>query len=114
MASKYLVEISTFISEILPDCTDDVDLECKHFFSGAALYADGRICVTLTPVGLAIKLPQETRTQLLAAKKAIPLRYFPNAPIKKDYVLFSDGLDCDIDLISSYIIQSIEYVLIQN
>ena len=26
-------------------------IECKHFFSGAAGYADGRIFITLTPAG---------------------------------------------------------------
>jgi len=52
------------------------------------LSAEGRICLSLTPVGLALKLPPETKERLLADSQAEPLRYFPNGPIKKDYALF--------------------------
>tara|TARA_B110000014_G_C20019809_1_gene529072 strand:+ start:802 stop:1002 length:201 start_codon:yes stop_codon:yes gene_type:complete len=52
------------------------------------LFAEGRICLPLTPVGLALKLPPETKERLLADSQAEPLRYFPNGPIKKDYALF--------------------------
>ncbi len=63
-------------------------LEVRHFFSGAALYRDGTIVGSLTPVGLAFKVPDELRDSLIASEKAIPLRYFPNSPVKRDYVLF--------------------------
>ena len=65
-------------------------LECRHFFSGAALYRDGSIVASLTPVGLAFKVPTEVRDSLLESGRAIPLRYFPKSPIKRDYVLFPD------------------------
>ena len=61
-------------------------IEIKHFFSGAAAYAQGRICITLTPVGLAMKLPKNSQARLLKAGGKV-LRYFPKAPIKKDYVV---------------------------
>lgn len=66
-------------------------LECRHFFSGAAAYRGGTIVASLTPVGLAFKVPTDVRDRLLDIGKAIPLRYFPDAPIKKDYVLFPDA-----------------------
>ena len=31
-----------------------VVLECRHFFSGAALYANDKIFASLTPAGLAV------------------------------------------------------------
>ena len=65
----------------------DLKLECKHFFSGAAVYVDGKICISLTPVGFAVKLPEESRTFLMNEKGAKPLRYFPKGPIKKEYVV---------------------------
>ena len=91
--------------------SDSSSLECKHFFGGAVLYVDERICISLTPVGLALKLPEETRNRLLRDKKAIPLRYFPKAPIKKDYVLFPNGIERGGKALHKYVKQSIEYAL---
>ena len=45
----------------------------------------------MTPVGLAFKVPTDVREKLLDSGEAIPLRYFPSSPIKRDYVLFPDG-----------------------
>jgi len=66
-------------------------LEVRHFFSGAALYRAGSIVGSLTPVGLAFKVPNEVRDSLLNREKAVPLRYFQNSPVKGDYVLFPDS-----------------------
>ncbi len=66
-------------------------LKCRHFFSGAAVYRDGDIIASLTPVGLAFKVSNDIRTKLLNNGRAIPLRYFPNSPVKKNYVLFTDA-----------------------
>jgi len=67
------------------------DVDCRHFFSGAAAYRDGVIVATLTPVGLAFKVPAEVRDDLLARGVAVELRYFDNSPMKRDYVLFPDA-----------------------
>jgi len=64
-------------------------LEVRHFFSGAAMYRQGEIVASLTPVGLG--LPVEVRSSLLKREIAVPLRYFPNSPIKSEYVLFPDS-----------------------
>ena len=65
--------------------------ECRHFFSGAAAYRDRTIVASLTPVGLAFKVPTDVREKLLDSGEAILLRYFLSSPIKRDYVLFPDG-----------------------
>lgn len=111
MAKEYLEKLSAFIEKTSSDFPESINLECKHFFSGAALYAEERICMSLTPVGLAIKLPEETRDKLLKSKKAIPLRYFLKGPIKKGYVLFPGGVAKDVKALHKYMQESIEYVL---
>lgn len=70
-------------------------LECRHFFSGAAVYRDDKIIATLTPVGLAFKVSTEVHDELLDSGRAIPLRYFEASPVKQDYVLFpsADAVD---------------------
>lgn len=85
-------------------------IECKRFFGGAAAYVDGRIFMTLTPVGLALKLAPSDRV-LLHAKGAGPLQYFPNAPIKKDYVLLPDGLAEDEAGLAPFFARSLSFVV---
>lgn len=111
MAKEFLEKLSAIIDKATSDRFEGVTLECKHFFSGAALYADGRICITLTPVGLAMKLPQEAGDKLLASGKAEPLRYFAKSPVKKGYVLFPDGGRRVSKALTQHMIESIEYAL---
>ena len=111
MAKEYLEKLSAFIEEATVDYSENITLECKHFFSGAALYVEQRICITLTPVGLAIKLPEETREMLLKNKMTVPLRYFSGSPIKKDYVLFPGDVGQLGKIVNKYVKESIEYVL---
>lgn len=86
----------------------DLAIECKHFFSGAAAYANGRIFMTLTPAGLALKLPQRARARLLASGGA-QLRYFPDGPIKKDYVVVPETLAKDASALGPWIEESIGF-----
>ncbi len=83
MAKAQLEALQALVDRILADQNAAGAITCKHFFNGAAAYIDGRIFMTLTPAGLALKLPENERDRL-AALGVEPLRYFPNAPIKKD------------------------------
>ena len=98
------------VKKVAPGKIKD-DLECKHFFSGAAVYAQGRICMSLTPVGLAIKLPEESRNTLIKEQGAKPLRYFPKGPIKQDYVVLPKALLTDVRALRAWMKVSVEYVI---
>jgi TfoX/Sxy family transcriptional regulator of competence genes len=112
MASEYLEQLTALIKQATSGRFKNVALECKHFFSGAALYANGKICVSLTPVGFAIKLPEESRTSLLKQRGTKPLRYFPKGPIKKDYVVLTREMLSDIKTLRRWVKISIEHVLL--
>ena len=80
MVQRYIEQLALLIEgTCLPG---DAKVEYKHFFSGAASYIDNVMFASLTPVGLALKLPDKYRVDLLQQGVA-PLRYFPKAPIKK-------------------------------
>lgn len=87
-----------------------VAVECKHFFSGAAAYANGRIFMTATSVGVALKLPPQARAAL-ARRGAKPLRYFPQGPIKKDYVIVPDGMALDAGALAPWVAKSVLFAL---
>ena len=88
MAEPYLTELSDLADQWVAVDARLGDLDCRHLFSGAAAYRNGAIVASLTPVGLAFKVPSEVRDRLLNSGRASPLRYFPNAPTKRGYVLF--------------------------
>ena len=88
MAEPYLAVLSEKIAQLQIANPQGVLIECKRFFSGAALYANGRICASLTPAGLGLKLPGKLRDRLIEDGEGTELRYFERAPVKKDYVLF--------------------------
>ena len=111
MAKEYLDRLNDMMAEIAPDISTTASLEVKHFFSGAAVYADGRICISLTRAGFALKLPKALRDELLKEEDTKNLQYFPEAPIKKDYVVLSQRLLDDRDRFCFWVENSIEYVL---
>ncbi len=109
MAEPYLKDLSSIVERAYVPCGEAVDVSCKHFFSGAAAYVDGQIFMTLTTVGLALKLPEDDRNTL-RDQGAKPLRYFPRAPVKKDYVLLPIQVIDDDCALNDWISRSIEFV----
>ena len=111
MTKEYLDKLSDLINKIYPTKPKNVELIIKHFFNGAAVYANGKICITLTPVGFAIKLPIEYRNKLLKEKDVKALRYFPKAPIKKEYVVLPESILSDLIKLKYLVKTSINYVI---
>ena len=67
--------------------------------------------MSLTPVGFAIKLPEESRNTLIKEQGAKPLRYFSKGPIKKDYVVLPNAVLSDIKALRNWVKISVEYVV---
>jgi TfoX/Sxy family transcriptional regulator of competence genes len=111
MAEPYLKELSRTITELDLPTSDDVVLECKHFFSGAALYANGKICTSLTPAGFALKLPAEVRERLMQDGEGKALRYFEGAPVKREYVVLPEAIAADQARLKALLVSSIDYVV---
>jgi len=110
VAEPYLERLITIVREARPAKTPGVRLECKHFFSGAALYANGRICASLTPVGFAVKLSEQARAAVIRERRGKPLRHFNSGPIKKQYVVLSRATAADRAGIRAFLRESIRYV----
>jgi TfoX/Sxy family transcriptional regulator of competence genes len=108
MVATHLNTLRSLLDRVALDRS--VTVECRHFFSGAAAYANGRIFMTLTSVGLALKLSSESRADLLGLG-ARPLRYFSHGPIKKDYVVVPQSVAGDIDAVTPWIARSVLFAL---
>ena len=108
MAEPYLTELETIISRLLALHNDTSSVTCKHFFGGAAAYVDDKIFMSLSPVGLALKLSQDDCASLFG-QGAVPLRYFPKAPVKKGYAVLPPKLVGNEDELMTWILRSVEY-----
>ena len=109
MAEPYLQDLKALLAQAPPRPRRGTTIACKHFFAGAAAYVDGRIFLSLTPVGLALKLPEDARATL-RREGGKPLRYFPKGPIKEDYVVVPMSLTKDVALLGPWIVQSVAFV----
>lgn len=108
MAKPYLENLLQLVDHLKLQMPLLCDVECKHFFSGAAAYTDDQIFMSLSPAGLALKLP-EGDVKLLIGRGAKPLHYFPNSPIKKGYAVLPQQIVDDNTALAGWILQSIEF-----
>jgi len=107
MADPYFSQMPKLIEGIeFPD----VILECKHFFSGAALYANGKITASFSPAGFAIKLPEGERHKLIQKGRGVEFRFFPDGPIKKEYVRVKESVIQDEETFQELFRKSVGYV----
>ena len=90
MTQPYVTQLKALIERVDPTWPPNATIEVKHFFGGAAAFVEGRIFMSLTKVGLALKLPQRVRLKLFESGNASELRYFSKSPVKKQYALMSD------------------------
>ena len=65
----------------------DIELRFKPMFGGIGVYANGRMCISLSNAGLALKLGPADGAALLKLKGAKPLQYEPDSPPSKSYVV---------------------------
>lgn len=70
----------------------DLELSFRPMFGGIIGYADGKVFVSLSDVGLALKLTGADRDALLAMPGSKPLQYEPHSPPSKSYVVVPDAM----------------------
>lgn len=111
LAEPYLNHLSRIVERLEPIPLENVTLETKHFFSGAALYANGKICASLSPGGFAVKLPEEVRQNLIGEGSAQEFRFFERGPIKREYVVLVDAIVQDEKALRKLIEIGAQYVV---
>ena len=109
MVESYRADLNTLIDRSGLSSPDRAGIECRHFFSGAAAYADGKIFMSLSPAGLALKLPEKRCADLLDAG-AGQLRYFAKSPIKKGYVVLPKAITEDRSALLALLKESLAFI----
>jgi len=111
MAEPYLTLLAQIVDRLEPLQVGDAKLESRHFFSGAALYANGKIFASLSPAGFAVKLPADKRKSLIEEGKGTEFRFFPSGPIKREYVALSEATIADEESLRELIALGVDYAL---
>lgn len=109
MAEPYLTDIQSIIDSLRKGVCDFDSVRCKHFFSGAAAYYNDKIFMSLSPVGLGLKL-SPADCEHLFEQGATLLKYFPAAPVKKGYVVLPPQLSSDQDVLGLWVRRSMKFV----
>jgi len=73
----------------------DLALRFRPMFGGIMGYAEDKPFVSLSDIGLALKLAGADREALLALPGAKPLQYAPDQPPSKSYVVVPDSMLAD-------------------
>jgi TfoX/Sxy family transcriptional regulator of competence genes len=92
----------------------EIELRFRPMFGGISVYAHGWMFISLSDVGLALKLGEAERQELLSLKGARPLQYEPDAPPSKSYVVVPDAMLSDTKALQSWIAKSAAFVRTQE
>ena len=112
-STAYYRDLKSMVERAGMVCGETGYISYKHFFSGAAACVNGKIFMTNTPVGLALKLREDDRNTLFD-QGGKPLQYFSEAPVKKDYAVLPLELISDDGDLSHWITRSIEFSRSEN
>ena len=85
----------------------DLDVTFRPMFGGLFAYADGKPFASLSDVGLALKFAGSERDAILALPGAAPLRYEPDQPASKSYVLVPEAMLSEPAELRSWVVRSV-------
>jgi TfoX/Sxy family transcriptional regulator of competence genes len=85
----------------------DLELMFKPMFGGVLAYAYGKPLASLSDVGLALKAAGKLHAEFLSVPGAVPLRYEPDAPPSKTYVVVPEAMLIDQDALRGWIVKAV-------
>ena len=96
--------LQAMLSEAVPP---DLDVAFRPMFGGIMAYADGKPFASLSDVGLGLKLTGGERDAMLALPGAAPLRYGPDQPPSKLYVLVPEAMLSEPDRLRPWVVRCV-------
>ncbi len=85
------------------------DISFRPMFGGITGYTRGRNFLSLSNVGIALKLDANQRAALFTLPGARPLQYEPAGPLSRSSVVFPDDLIADDVQLREWLLKSITY-----
>ena len=92
MNPSYLSSLEDLLKQVLPTDVKHKRFEFKNCFGAVACYVDGNIFVSYGKFGLALKLPPRSLAALSREADVLPLRYFKNGHVKREYAVIPERI----------------------
>jgi TfoX/Sxy family transcriptional regulator of competence genes len=83
------------LQSLMQAAAPDLELAFRPMFGGIMGYANGMAFASLSDVGLALKVTRQDQAELGALEGAKPLRYAPDQPPSKTYIVVPDAMLAD-------------------
>lgn len=110
MSEATLEELQDTLSAATETLNLDGELSFKAMFGGVLGYMEGRAFASLSDVGLALKLSPADQDVLLREPGAARLRYAPDAPESKQYIVVPQAVRADAAALGGWVRRSREFV----
>lgn len=95
------------LRDIMADAAPpELELAFRPMFGGIMAYAEGKPFASLSNVGMALKAKGPLFAELLSVEGAAPLRYEPNAPLSKSYVVVPEPMLADREALHDWIVRA--------
>jgi TfoX/Sxy family transcriptional regulator of competence genes len=103
-------DLQQILQETLGHCKSDAMVTFRPMFGGILGYCDGKPFASLSDVGLALKLAPTEQERLLLEAGAERLRYEPDAPASKQYIVVPKEFLTDSERLAEWLDNSLAYV----
>lgn len=110
MSQAALEEMQDQLSAAVETLNLDMALSFKAMFGGVLGYMDGRAFASLSNIGLALKLSAEDQAALLREPGAKRLRYEPDAPESKQYIVVPNAVQASAEALGEWAARSRAFV----
>ncbi|OLS24279.1 MAG: hypothetical protein HeimC2_23440 [Candidatus Heimdallarchaeota archaeon LC_2] len=114
MSNIYVTKLNSLFEKLFSDNVlsrkQFNKLQIKNFFGGGAAYIQNHIFMTLTKVGLALKLSDDDLQNIMKIGGK-ELRYFAKVHIKKQYSIIPNNIISSSKEFSNWIRKSLNFVL---
>lgn len=110
MSQAALEEMQDQLSAAVETLNLDSGLSFKAMFGGVSGYMEGRVFASLSNRGLALKLSPGDQAALLQEPDAQRLRYEPDAPESKQYIVVPNAVQAEADALAAWVKRSVDYV----
>ena len=94
------------LQAVMEAASPDLELGFRPMFGGIMGYATGQVFASLSNVGLALKMTGADHVGLSEVPGVKPLRYEPDDPPSKTYLLLPDAMLSDPDSLRSWMARS--------
>lgn len=101
--------LKEYVTEAAAHLKPPATVTFRAMFGGACAYVGGKVVAVLCDVGLALKLSNADRDEVLKVRGTKPLQFEPDSPPMKQYVVVPPKLCASSTELAGWLAKSVAY-----